>query len=42
MLNRRLLQRIRKGEFVRVLVLRIDRLGRSLKHLLQLIEEFNN
>jgi len=37
-----MLQRIRSGEFKGVLVLRLDRLGRSLKHLLQLIEEFNN
>ena len=37
-----MLQRIRSNEFKGVLVLRLDRLGRSLKHLLQLIEEFKN
>ena len=36
----KMLTRIRGGEFGIVLVWRIDRLGRSLKHLLQLIEEF--
>lgn len=36
----KMLQRIRKKEFDAVLVWRLDRLGRSLKHLLQLIEEF--
>lgn len=36
----KMLQRIRKGEFKTVMVWRLDRLGRSLKHLLQLIEEF--
>jgi DNA invertase Pin-like site-specific DNA recombinase len=37
----KMLQRIRQKEFDAVLVWRLDRLGRSLKHLLQLIEEFN-
>lgn len=37
-----MLQRIRKGDFTAVMVWRLDRLGRSLKHLLQLIEEFKN
>lgn len=36
----KMLRRIRDGEFKGVLVWRIDRLGRSLPHLLQLIEEF--
>lgn len=36
-----MLKRIRAKEFNAVLVWRLDRLGRSLKHLLQLIEEFN-
>ncbi len=36
----KMLQRIRNKEFNAVLVWRLDRLGRSLKHLLQLIEEF--
>jgi len=38
----KMLQKIRKKEFDAVLVWRLDRLGRSLKHLLQLIEEFRN
>jgi DNA invertase Pin-like site-specific DNA recombinase len=38
----RMLQRIRAKEFNIVMVLRLDRLGRSLKHLLQLVEEFRN
>lgn len=38
----RMLKRIREKEFNMVLVWRLDRLGRSLKHLLQLIEEFRN
>jgi DNA invertase Pin-like site-specific DNA recombinase len=37
----RMLQRIRNKEFDIIMVWRLDRLGRSLKHLLQLIEEFN-
>lgn len=37
-----MLQKIREKEFDAVLVWRLDRLGRSLKHLLQLIEEFRN
>jgi len=36
------MQRIRKKEFDVVLVFRLDRLGRSLKHLLQLVEELRN
>ncbi len=36
----KMLQRIRNKEFNAVLVWRLDRLGRSLNHLLQLIEEF--
>lgn len=36
----RMLQRIRNKQFDAVLVWKLDRLGRSLKHLLQLIEEF--
>jgi DNA invertase Pin-like site-specific DNA recombinase len=38
----RMMVRIRQEEFKVVLVWRLDRLGRSLKHLLQLIEEFKN
>lgn len=37
-----MLQRIRKHEFDSVIIYRLDRLGRSLKHLLQLVEEFKN
>jgi len=37
-----MMQRIRKKEFDVVLVFRLDRLGRSLKHLLQLVEELRN
>lgn len=37
-----MLQRIRNKEFNAVMIWRLDRLGRSLKHLLQLIEEFRN
>jgi len=37
-----MLQRIRNREFDAVLVWRLDRLGRSLIHLLQLIQEFKN
>jgi len=33
---------IRNQEFNSVMVLKLDRLGRSLKHLIQLVEEFNN
>jgi len=36
----KMLKRIRDKEFNSVMVWRLDRLGRSLKHLLQLIEEF--
>jgi len=38
----KLMQAIRNKEFNSVLVWKLDRLGRSLKHLIQLIEEFNN
>ena len=37
-----MLQGIRIRQYNRVIVWRLDRLGRSLKHLLQLIEEFKN
>lgn len=37
-----MMQGIRNKEFNSVLIFRLDRLGRSLKHLLQLIEEFKN
>ena len=38
----KMLQGIRQGLYNKVIVARLDRLGRSLKHLLQLIEEFKN
>ena len=38
----KMLQKVRDREFNAVMVWRLDRLGRSLKHLLQLIEEFKN
>jgi DNA invertase Pin-like site-specific DNA recombinase len=38
----KMLQGIRKQLYHSVIVVRLDRLGRSLKHLLQLIEEFRN
>jgi DNA invertase Pin-like site-specific DNA recombinase len=38
----KMLQRIRTNEFDAIMVWRLDRLGRSLAHLLQLIEEFKN
>lgn len=38
----RLLQRIRTGEYHAVVVWKLDRLGRSTIHLLQLLEEFRN
>ena len=38
----RMMFRIRNKEFDAVMVWRLDRLGRSVKHLLQLIEEFKN
>lgn len=38
----RMMKRVRNKEFDAVMVWRLDRLGRSLKHLLQLIEEFSN
>ena len=37
-----MLKAVRNKEFDAVMVWRLDRLGRSLKHLLQLIEEFRN
>jgi len=37
-----MMQRIRKKEFNILLVFRLDRLGRSLKHLLQIVEEMGN
>ena len=37
-----LMQRLRNKEFDIVMVHKLDRLGRSLKHLIQLVEEFNN
>ncbi len=36
----KMLQRLRGGEFKRVLVWKLDRLGRSLQHLLLLMQEF--
>ena len=38
----KMMQRIRRKEFDTLLVFRLDRLGRSLKHLLQLVEELKN
>lgn len=38
----KMLNKVRNKQFDIVLVWRLDRLGRSLKHLLQLIEEFRN
>jgi len=38
----RLMQGVRNKEFGVVMVYKLDRLGRSLKHLIQLVEEFNN
>jgi len=38
----RMFQRIRNKEFHAIMVWRLDRLGRSVKHLLQLIEELKN
>jgi DNA invertase Pin-like site-specific DNA recombinase len=38
----KMMQRIRKKEFDILLVFRLDRLGRSLKHLLQVVEELKN
>ena len=37
-----MMSEIRSRKFQAVLVYKLDRLGRSLKHLIQLIEEFNN
>lgn len=36
----KMMQGIREGKYEAVIVWRLDRLGRSLKHLLQMIEEF--
>lgn len=36
----KMMQRVRAKEFNAVVVIRLDRLGRSLKHVLQLMEEF--
>lgn len=36
-----MIQRLRNKEFNAVMVYKLDRLGRSLAHLIQLIEEFN-
>jgi DNA invertase Pin-like site-specific DNA recombinase len=38
----KMLSKIRNKEFDAIMVWRLDRLGRSLKHLLQMIEEFKN
>jgi len=38
----KMLKKVRNKEFDAVVVWRLDRLGRNLKHLLQLIEEFRN
>jgi len=38
----RMLQRMRQGEFNAIIVWKLDRLGRSTIHLLQLLEEFRN
>ena len=38
----RMMQGVRNKEFDIVMVAKLDRLGRSLKHLIQLVEEFNN
>lgn len=37
-----MLQRVRAGEFGAVMVWKLDRLGRSTIHLIQLVEEFRN
>jgi site-specific DNA recombinase len=37
-----MIQKIRNKEFQAIMIFRLDRLGRSLRHLLQLVEEFNN
>lgn len=38
----KMLTAFRHKEFGAVVILKLDRLGRSLKHLIQLVEEFNN
>ena len=37
-----LMQKVRQRQFEAVLIYKLDRLGRSLKHLLQITEELNN
>lgn len=37
-----MLQEMRQGYFNTIVVWKLDRLGRSVQHLLQLLEEFNN
>lgn len=37
-----LLQDVRKGQISKVIVWRLDRLGRSLKHLMDILREFEN
>ena len=37
-----MLRSLRAGQFDAVMVVKLDRLGRSLKHLIQLVEEFRN
>ena len=39
---KRMMEAIRAREFNAVLVLKLDRLGRSLQHIIQLVQEFNN
>jgi DNA invertase Pin-like site-specific DNA recombinase len=38
----KLMQGVRNRQYDGVMVFKLDRLGRSLKHLMQLVEEFNN
>ena len=38
----KMMQAIRSRQYQAVMVTKLDRLGRSVKHLVQLIEEFNN